>query len=89
LLILVAPYAQHMHTDWTDISFAVERDGIAGHERAVGEIVSAARRAGLDIVSLAVLADRREPAVARTRALGRVLLALDSLPARQGYVTAA
>ncbi len=60
-------------TDW---SFAVERDGIAAHEDTATAVVEAATRKGLRPILIDILADRREPSVARQRAFGRLALAL-------------
>jgi hypothetical protein len=59
--------------DW---GFAVEKDGIAAHEDTAAVIVEAATRKGLRPILIDILADRREPSVARQRAFGRLAFAL-------------
>lgn len=56
--------------------FKVDLDGIAAHEDEAEQVVAAARRAGLSPVLVGVLADRTEPAPARTRSFGRLAMAL-------------
>lgn len=56
--------------------FAVDNDGITAHEEAASVIVDAATRQGLGPILIGILADRREPSVARQRAFGRLSLAL-------------
>lgn len=56
--------------------FAVDNDGIAAHEEAASVIVDAATEKGLGPILIDILADRREPSVARQRAFGRLALAL-------------
>lgn len=60
-------------TQW---GFAVEADGIAAHEDSARTVAAAAARRGLKPVLIDVLTDPREPAAARTRAFGRLALAL-------------
>jgi hypothetical protein len=59
--------------DW---GFAVERDGIDAHEDTAAVVVRAATRMGLRPILIDILADRREPSVARQRAFGRLAFAL-------------
>jgi hypothetical protein len=59
--------------DW---GFAVERDGIDAHEDTAAVVVQAATRRGLRPILIDILADRREPSVARQRAFGRLAFAL-------------
>jgi hypothetical protein len=57
------------------------RNGFAGHELAVRNVVRAAREAGPTRVSrilVDVLADPAQPEVARLRAFGRIAVALTS-----------
>jgi hypothetical protein len=54
----------------------IAADGITAHEAAVTHVLAAARTARLNPVLVAVLADPREPAVARGRAFGRIAVAL-------------
>ena len=58
------------------LGFVVDRDGIAAHEDAAQAVVDAATRKGIRPILVEILADRREPAVARQRAFGRLTLAL-------------
>jgi hypothetical protein len=60
--------------DWADVAaHRVAADGVAGHEALVADVARHARRAGAPDVLTSVLADRRQPVVARERALGKVL----------------
>lgn len=56
--------------------FEVDNDGIGAHEDLSKAMVDAATRRGLKPVLIEILADRREPSVARQRAFGRLALAL-------------
>ncbi|MEO7126824.1 MAG: hypothetical protein ABI382_03570 [Nakamurella sp.] len=56
--------------------FAVDNDGITAHEEAALVVANAATRQGLKPILIDILADRREPSVARQRAFGRLALAL-------------
>jgi hypothetical protein len=56
--------------------FAVDNDGIGAHEDSARAVVDAARSRGLGSILIEILADRREPSVARQRAFGRLALAL-------------
>lgn len=58
------------------LGFAVDRDGIAAHEDAAQLLVDAAVRRGVRPILTEILADRREPTVARQRAFGRLAMAL-------------
>ena len=58
-------------------------DGIAGHEPAVRDVVRAARRAAVSTVLTDILADPRQPEVARLRAYGRIAARLVALDAPQ------
>lgn len=63
---------------WSGLLAAhVAEHGIATAERAVAAVARLAARRGATTPALEVLADRREPAVARARALGIVLRDLD------------
>lgn len=66
--------AQSTHLDL--LGHAIARDGFGPHEAEVARVVALGVDAGVSRVLLAVTADRAEPEVARTRALGRVLVAL-------------
>ena len=50
----------------------IAADGITAHEPEVAEIVRSARKAGFVSHLLDLLADRRQPAIARERAYGQV-----------------
>jgi hypothetical protein len=71
-------------TDLSDLAWDLASEGFAGREDAVRDVVRTARAQGLSAVLTAVLADRREPEVARLRAFGRVatLLAANTSPGR-------
>ena len=58
------------------LGFAVDRDGIGAHEDAAQLLVDAATRRGVRPILTEILADRREPTVARQRAFGRLAMAL-------------
>lgn len=58
--------------------FKVDLDGIGAHEDEADRVVAAARRAGLSPILVGVLADRSEPAPARTRSFGRLTHALSA-----------
>jgi hypothetical protein len=60
-------------------------DGITGHESAVRDVVRAARRAAVSPILTDVLADPRQPEVARLRAYGRIAAHLATLDARQQF----
>jgi len=59
--------------DW---AARIEADGIAAHEDLARSVVAAASGRGLCPVLVDVLADPREPSVARERAFGRLALSL-------------
>jgi hypothetical protein len=65
---------QNPHLD--ALGHAIALDGFGPHEAEVASIVELGFNAGLSRVLLGVVADPAEPEVARTRALGRVLVAL-------------
>lgn len=56
----------------------VEVDGIDAHEDTADILVSEATRRGVRPVLAQILADRREPSVARQRAFGKLAFALAS-----------
>jgi len=62
----------------SELGHLVADGGIETVERAVAAVCASARRRQLEPTCVDVLADRREPAVARERALGRVLTALNA-----------
>lgn len=59
--------------DW---AARIDADGIAAHEDLASSVVAAASSRGLCPVLVDVLADPREPSVARERAFGRLALSL-------------
>lgn len=58
------------------LGWQLERDGMVGHEADVAEIAHLAADVGVSPVLVGVLADGREPEVARIRAFGLVALGL-------------
>ena len=60
------------NTDLTELAWDLASDGFVGHEAAVRQVVRAARAHGVSAVLTAVLADPRQPEVARLRAFGRI-----------------
>jgi hypothetical protein len=75
-------------TDLSDLAWELASEGFAGREDAVRGVVRTARAKGLSPVLTAVLADRREPEVARLRAFGRIATLL-AAGAPMGRVTRA
>jgi hypothetical protein len=65
-----------MENDLADLAWALESDGIGRHEVSVRQVVRWARAAGVSSVAVDILADPREPEVARLRAFGQVAGAL-------------
>jgi hypothetical protein len=63
----------------TDLAEDLAVDGFGGHEHAVRDVVRAARQRGVAPLLVAVLADPREPEVARLRAFGRIAVALSAV----------
>jgi hypothetical protein len=62
-----------MHSpDLTELAWELASAGFAGRENAVRQVVRTARAQGLPPVLVDVLADPRQPDVARMRAFGRV-----------------
>lgn len=59
-----------------ELGLAVEAAGVTAMEDDVAVVVAAARSTGANAVLTDVLADRRAPAAARERALGRLALGL-------------
>lgn len=57
----------------------VEAQGALASESSIRRVVDAARAAGIRSVALQVLADDREPEVARIRAFGMVTVALGAV----------
>ena len=62
----------------TDLAHDLASDGLGGHERAVRAVVREARAYGVSPALVSILADPREPEVARLRAFGRIAVALDA-----------
>ena len=63
-------------TDLTNLASDLASNGFAGHDAAVRDVVRSARASGIPSVLVDVLADPREPEVARQRAFGMVVSAL-------------
>lgn len=77
-----APYGDHMaSTTRPELAEAIVADGFEHHWAAVSALLSEARRRGVSPVLVALAGDPGEPVVARQRALGQILEALDG-PAR-------
>jgi hypothetical protein len=64
--------------DFHTLAQNVDARGLAAAEGVVREITTTARNAGVSPVLVAVLADAREPEVARIRALAKIRMALES-----------
>jgi hypothetical protein len=60
----------------TDLALDLASDGFGGHEHAVRSVVRSARDRAVCPTLVAILADPRQPEVARLRAFGRVAVAL-------------
>ena len=65
----------------TELALDLASDGFGGHEHAVHSIVRSARERGVSPTLVAILADARQPEVARLRAFGRIAAALAETPA--------
>lgn len=61
-----------------ELAHAVVADGVAAHADTLKQLTSVAYAAGVSTTLIAIVADRTQPEVARLRALGRVLAALES-----------
>jgi hypothetical protein len=61
-----------------ELAHAVVADGVAAHAAALSQLVAAAYTAGVSNTLIGIVADRTQPEVARLRALGRILAALES-----------
>lgn len=61
-----------------ELADAVVVDGVAAHADTLRQLASVAYEAGVSPALVAIVADRAQPEVARLRALGRVLAALDA-----------
>ena len=71
-------------TDLTNLASDLASNGFAGHDAAVRDVVRSARASGIPSVLVDVLADPRQPEVARQRAFGMVVSVLaDGLVAEQ------
>lgn len=68
--------ARHGRDPLTELGWCIERFGLAGVESEVAEVARRAGLAGVSPVLVGVLADEREPEVARIRAFGLVALGL-------------
>ena len=62
----------------SELAHHVAEHGIGSIEGPVADVCASARRRGLESTCVGILADRQEPAVARERALGHVLMTLSS-----------
>jgi uridine phosphorylase len=71
------------------VAWRLEQRGIAGMERELHAVATAARRAGIRPVATAVLDDRHAPEVARIRAFGLVAVALAAAPRFEAVTPAA
>jgi hypothetical protein len=60
-------------TDLTNLASDLAFEGFAGHDAAVRDVVRSARAHGISSVLVDVLADPRQPEVARQRAFGMVV----------------
>ncbi|MEO1059130.1 MAG: hypothetical protein AAFY28_19645 [Actinomycetota bacterium] len=58
------------------LAWAIERDGLPGHEARIDRIVKYAEDRPVSRVLLHVLADRNAPEVARVRAFGKLAMQL-------------
>ena len=63
-----------------DFGDRIATDGVVMHHRRVSTLATLARHLSVELVSAAVAADRTQPAVARERAVGRLLVALSATP---------
>ena len=66
-----------------ELGWDLASDGVTGHEAAVREVARTARRAGVSPVLVGLLADPRQPEVARLRAYGRIAARLVAADGRQ------
>ena len=79
MLSTINPYGDRMSTpQLTDLALNLAADGFDGHEQAVRNVVRSARERGVSPTLVAILADPREPEVARLRAFGRVAADLEA-----------
>jgi hypothetical protein len=61
-----------------ELAHAVVADGVAAHAAALNQLASVAYAAGVSTTLIGIVSDRTQPEVARLRALGRILAALES-----------
>jgi hypothetical protein len=61
-----------------ELAAAVVADGVAAHADTLRQLAAVAYAAGVSNTLIAIVADRTQPEVARLRALGRILAALDT-----------
>ena len=66
------------HPAFDELATAVIADGVAAHAAALNQLAAAAYAAGVSTTLIGIISDRTQPEVARLRALGRILAALDS-----------
>ena len=81
-----------MHSpDLTELAWELASAGFAGRENAVRQVVRTARAQRLPPVLVDVLADPRQPDVARLRAFGRIaqLLATPAATTQESVIPAA
>jgi hypothetical protein len=78
----VVTYLEGMSTRnlpaFDELAHAVVADGVAAHAAALNQLVAAAYAAGVSSTLIGIVSDRAQPEVARLRALGRILAALDA-----------
>ena len=72
--------------DLTELAWDLASDGFLGHEAAVRDVVRTARAHGASAVFIDVLADVRQPEVARLRAFGRLAAELAAFDTHVGAV---
>ena len=61
-----------------ELAHAVVADGVAAHAATLNQLAAVAYAAGVSTTLISIVTDRNQPDVARLRALGRVLAALES-----------
>jgi hypothetical protein len=67
-----------IHPAIDELAHAVVADGVAAHAAALNQLVAVAYAAGVSTTLIGIVGDRTQPEVARLRALGRILAALES-----------
>ena len=90
MLMIGSPYGGPMTpTAATELAESVMADGFGAHRAALAALFAGARRRGVTPVLVAVAADPTEPAVARLRALGRVVVEYCRLEGTEAVASAA